>query len=244
MTKFKILKVRDEADKAHKSLPLLYDLPMRISISGKSQYSGKSTIIFNLLVNPAFNYQKYFLPENIFFITNNKVDNKMRILTSEEVLDIPDSNIMPYNEEDLEILYDYLEQSHIQEPGVQKLLIFDDIAASGDLKAKVAGVMSKFMMNGRHILCSLIITTQKQSLLGTNIRSNLTGAIIFNTSLKELELIELDHNFLKSKKAFISMFRDNVKDKRDFIVVNYSNKKDEMYLDKHFNPIDISKYED
>ena len=40
------------------------------------------------------------------------------------------------------------------------------------------------------------------------------------------------------------MFRDNVKEKRDFIVVNYSNKKDEMYLDKNFNPIDTSKYED
>ena len=33
------------------------------------------------------------------------------------------------------------------------------------------------------------------------------------------------------------MFRKYVKEKHDFLVINYSNKKSEMYLDKNFNVI-------
>jgi hypothetical protein len=36
---------------------------------------------------------------------------------------------------------------------------------------------------------------------------------------------------------FIDMFRTNVLDKRDFIVVNYDNKIENLYLDKDFNAI-------
>jgi len=244
MTKsFKILKVKDKTDNYHKENGLLFDLPFKLAIIGKSQYSGKSTIIFNLLMNPSFNYQKYFLPENIYFITNNKIDAKMNLLT--EALDIPDSNVMNYNEESLEILYDYLEDQYLSEKTKkQKLIVFDDVAPSGELKGKQAGIISKFMMVGRHLLINQIYTSQKTSLLGTNIRSNLTGAIIFSTTLKELELLELDHNLLNSRKGFIQMFRSNVTDKRDFLVINYSNSKDNMYMNKFFEPIDITPYND
>jgi hypothetical protein len=58
-------------------------------------------------------------------------------------------------------------------------------------------------------------------------------------SNKELELAETDFNFLESgKKAdFIKLFRKVVKDKRDFLAINFTNKPDEIYLDKNFIPI-------
>jgi len=88
-------------------------------------------------------------------------------------------------------------------------------------------------MNGRHAGLSSIFTTQKYSLLGTNIRSQLTGALLGNASSKEIELIETDLNFI-NKKDFIKMYRANT-NKRDFLVVNFTN--DTMYMDKNFNNI-------
>ena len=60
--------------------------------------------------------------------------------------------------------------------------------------------------------------------------------------MKERELFEADNNYLQSKKQFFRMLDDNLKGKRDWIYVNYSNEKDKFYLDKDFNVIDTSKY--
>ena len=60
--------------------------------------------------------------------------------------------------------------------------------------------------------------------------------------MKERELFESDNNYLQSKKQFFKMLDDNLKGKRDWIYVNYSNEKDKFYLDTDFNVIDTSKY--
>ena len=99
-------------------------------------------------------------------------------------------------------------------------------------------MVSRIAMNGRHINLSSIFTTQKCSLLSTGLRNNITGAILFGTSTKELELIEQDLNFLESKKQFMSMFRRVTKTKRSFLVVNFSNDDlEERYLDSNFEPV-------
>ena len=51
----KILKVADSADTFHKEMPV-FDIPFKILINGKSQLSGKTTIVLNLLLNPDFKY--------------------------------------------------------------------------------------------------------------------------------------------------------------------------------------------
>ena len=42
-----ILKIRDKTDSYYTKLKDIFDLPMRLVIVGKSQLSGKSTIILN-----------------------------------------------------------------------------------------------------------------------------------------------------------------------------------------------------
>lgn len=66
-----------------------------------------------------------------------------------------------------------------------------------------SGIISKIAMNGRHINLRSIFTTQKYSLLGTGLRNNITGAILFATSFKELDLIEADLNYLEDKRRLI-----------------------------------------
>jgi len=236
MTKFEILKVRDPSDKNHIKIPILADLPFKLAIVGRSQVSlGKTTIILNLFLRDKY-YKKYFDGINIYIISNNAVDKKLKILMEE--LEIPDSNFMEYDEDKLDALYDVLEEEHIEEKKkLQKLIIFDDVAYSNGLKGSQTGVISKIVMNGRHILLNSIFTTQKYSLLGTNLRSQLTGIFIGSTSTKELELIETDMNYLEDKKKFMKLMRENTKS-RNFVFINFTNTEDQgMYLNSNFEKI-------
>ena len=234
--KFEILKVRDPSDKNHIKVDILADLPFKLAIVGKSQVSlGKTTIILNLFLRDKY-YKKYFKGDNIYIISNNSVDKKLEIMMEE--LDIPACNFMTYDEAKLDALYDILEEEHIEEKvKKQKLIIFDDVAYSNGLKGSQTGIISKICMNGRHILLNSIFTTQKYSLLGTNLRSQLTGIFIGSTSTKELELIETDMNYLEDKKKFMKLMRDNTKN-RDFVFINFTNTDEQgMYLSSTFEKL-------
>jgi len=239
MNKKTILKVKDKADSYYSKMDL-FDLPMRLLVNGKSQLSGKTNFILNLLLRSTF-YRSSFSGENIFIVSNNKLDNKYKILMTEK--DIPSENYMPYNEEELEILYEQLEDEFLEEidegkKPSNKIIIFDDVAYGSHLKKTQGGIISKMIMNGRHLNLSSIYCSQKYSLLGTNIRTNVTGAVLFNTSQKELELIADDFNYLEKKKDFIKMFRDNTAEKHSFMVVNFTaDNRNEMYLNNKFEPI-------
>ena len=235
----KILKVKDKNDSYYTKLKDIFDIPMRLLIVGKSQLSGKTNLILNLILRNEF-YRNKFDGENIFIVTNNKLDNKLKILRKEK--DIPDENVMPFDEDDLEDLYEQLEDEFLEDVEKKKkpsnkLIIFDDVAYSGSLKNKTAGVISKIVMNGRHANISSIFTTQKFSLVSTGVRSNVTGAILFNNSQKELELISDDYNYLESKKEFIKIFRKTTEKRNSFMVVNFTNDKPDMYMDSEFKPI-------
>tara|TARA_R110000782_G_scaffold16896_3_gene47929 strand:- start:918 stop:1625 length:708 start_codon:yes stop_codon:yes gene_type:complete len=229
----KIYKVIDTTDKNHIKHPI-FDLPFKLAIVGKSQISlGKTSIVLNMLLRDEF-YKKQFKGENIWIVTNNKLDNKLKILKKEK--DIPDENFMVYDEMALEDLYEMIEDEFQEEKKKQqRLIIFDDVAYSGDLKSKESGIVSKIVMNGRHAGLSSIFTSQKYSLLGTNIRSQLTGAMLGNASLKEIELISTDLNFLSNPKEFMRMYKAHTNG-RDFLVLNFTN-DDSYYMDKEFNTI-------
>ena len=92
-------------------------------------------------------------------------------------------------------------------------------------------------MNGRHANISTIFTTQKYSLISTGVRSNVTGAILFGNSAKELELMTEDYNYLNDRKLFHKMYRSATKERNSFLVVNFSNDGENMYLDSQFKPI-------
>ena len=237
---YKILKVRDKNDSYYTPIERLFDLPFRLLINGKSQLSGKTTIILNLLLNPVFGYDKLFDGDDIYIVSNNKLDNKLALMADK--LDIPEGNRFEYDEDYLEILYDDMEESFMEETmeggkPQNRLVIFDDCGYSGSLKNKQAGIISKMICNGRHLNLSQIYTSQRFSQVSTTLRTNLTGAILFNTSMKELELITEDMNYMSTKKEFIKTFREVTKEPRQFMVVNFSNKPEDMYMNSEFKPI-------
>lgn len=233
----KILKVSDESDKFHKAMPI-FDIPFKILINGKSQLSGKTTIILNILLNPEFGYHDKFDGDDIYIISDNKLDNKLKMLA--DYKEIPDGNIMSYDENVLDNLYDDLEEKFLEEKEEgnikNRIIILDDLGYSGSLKNKNFGIISKLVSNGRHLNLSQIYTSQRFSMISTTVRSQLTGAILFNTSAKEVELIAEDFNYLDNKKEFVKMFRRETKNARGFLVVNFTNKNG-LYMDDTFSTI-------
>ena len=234
----KILKVKDSSDAFHKKMKT-FDLPFKILINGKSQLSGKTTIILNLLMNPQFEYNNLFEGKHIYIVSDNKLDNKLKLLS--EFMEIPEGNIMSYNEGDLTRLYDTLEEDFLIEKAdndiSNRLIIMDDIGYSGNLgKNKQFGIISKLVSNGRHLNLSQIYTSQRITMTSSTLRSNLTGLIAFNASSRELDIISEDFNYLDTRREFNKMFRDHTQGARDFIVLNFTGDQG-LYYDKEFKPI-------
>ena len=237
----KMYKVIDNAQNYYIDKKNLVNLCVRMIVCGASERSGKSNLILNLLLRPEF-YLNDFKGENIFIISPSlKNDNKLKKLI--EVKDIPAENLMDeFDETAVTELYKILQEEYEEaidqgEKPEHKLIIMDDIAYSGDLKAMSFGIISKMACNGRHSLINFIITAQKYTQIPTVLRENANCSIFFSCSNKQLALIEEDHNFLSNKKQFYDMFREATGEKHSFFVVNYTNPKDEMYQNSEFEII-------
>ena len=238
---YNILKVRDKNDSYYTPIENLFDLPMRLLINGKSQLSGKTTIILNLLLSPEFPYYGKFDGDDIYIVSNNNLDNKLDMMAKK--LEVPEQNRFMFDEDHLEILYEDWEESFKEETmdggkPANRLIIFDDCGYSGSLKSyKKQNIVDKLICNGRHMNLSQIYTSQRFSQCSTTLRTNLTAAILFNTSAKELDLITDDMNYMAKSKDFINMFREHTKERRSFLVVNFSNPPDKLYMNQNFQPI-------
>jgi hypothetical protein len=236
-----IYKVKDQAETYYTKKDIIFDIPFRLLIVGKSQLSGKSNILVNLLLRDEF-YNNDFDGSNIFLVSPS-ITNDEKLKKIIKVKEIPEENLfLEYDEDVLKELYQMLQDEYEEakangEKPQNKLIIFDDMSYNGALKAKQHGIINKIFSNGRHINLSIITTAQKYSDLLTSSRENANGAIFFNCSNKQLELIEADHNYLGSKKEFMNMFRKVMDEKHSFLVVNYTNPKEQRYLNKDFDVI-------
>ena len=246
MSKYSIYKVIDKAESYYTKKDIIFDLPMRLLIVGKSQFSGKSNLLVNLMCRDEF-YNKDYAGEDIFIVSPSIYsDAKLEKLV--KVKNIPETNLMEeYDEEILIALYDLLEQEYKENVEdkirpTNKIIIFDDCSFSGVFKKKIFGIISKIFCNGRHINLSVIITSQKYTDLSKTSRDNCSGLIIFDTSNDVLEKIEKENNrLLGGRKEFMLMARQVLEEPYSFLVVNFSNTKESRYLDKNFNPITPNK---
>ena len=235
--KLKLYKMIDKTDSNTTEKDIIDNVPFRMILCGRSGL-GKTSIIGGLLLLPNF-YKNDFLGERIFLFSPMKNDYKMSVIVKEK--DIPADNIFTeYDDDVLNALYDSLVDEYEEnlEDGVKdkkklnSLIILDDMSFDGSLKSGMYNAINRVFMNGRKHLINIIISSQKYSQISTGQRSNATSIFFYNSSMKERELFEADNNYLQTKKQFFKMLDDNLKNKRDFIYVNYSNEKDKFYLDK------------
>lgn len=238
-----IYRVKDAKEKHYKDKGLLFNLPFRILLVGKSQFSGKSSCIVNLLLQDDGRlYKNEFEGDNIYIFSGSlKTDNKIKLLISQ--FDVPESNCFDeYDEDALEAIYEIVEEQFQEaienkEKPPNSLIILDDMSFSGALKSKNAGQINRIFSNGRHINLSIIATAQKYSQLHTCMRENCSGCIIWECSNKQLEMISEDHNNYENKKDWLKMVRKRTSEPHSFFVINYSNKPHERFLTMSFEPI-------
>ncbi len=245
--KLEIYKVKDKNEKYYTKKPIISDLPARICIVGKSQLSGKTNFLVNLLCRNDF-YGNDFDGKNIFLISGS-VGNDSKLQTLIIQKQIPSENIFSeYDEELMEALYELIQDEFEEALENNKtpkntLIIFDDMSFGGIFKGKNFGVINKMFSNGRHINLSCILTAQKYSDIATSQRENMTMGIFFNCSEKQLEQITEDINYQTDKKNFKEKFRSACKEKHSFFVVNFTNPAETMYMNKNFEAIYFGQLE-
>ncbi len=245
--KLKILKVKDKTDKNVVKLDKLFDVNFRLLLVSRSG-GGKSNFLTNIILNDKLKYKNIFDGDDIFiFAPNIMADEKMRTIIEEK--DIEERNLFETIDDDtLQVLYESLiEEFHEAvaegEKPRQKLIVIDDFGFSGQFSNQNRfGMIQKLFCNSRKFGISIVVLIQQYSQASNTIRSNSTGLVIFNQSNAELELIEKENNYLQTKKQFINMFRDNVREKHDALIINYSNNFEQMYLSRDFEEIDYVKY--
>jgi len=246
MSELKIYKMNDKSDSFTTKKKIIFDIAFRLIITGKTG-TGKTSALGSLLLLPQF-YKNDFKGDNIYIFSALVNDFKMeQIIKSKK---IPEMNIFTgFDDELLNALYDKLVEEAKEDVARKKkirntLIILDDVSFDGSLRNGLYNAVSRVFMNGRKQNISIIITAQYFSHILPSVRANASGAILYNTNDKQLDLINDDYNFINvekgsNKSMFKKMFRDNVKEIHDFIVVNFSNKRDELYLNKDFKPINI-----
>tara|TARA_R110000744_G_scaffold47172_2_gene103941 strand:+ start:1042 stop:1770 length:729 start_codon:yes stop_codon:yes gene_type:complete len=240
-----VLKVRDPFSK-YKIKHKMFDIPFSLIIVGKSELSGKTNFITNLLLNKQFGYEGVWNGEDIYIISAS-IHNDHKIKVIKRNLEIPSANMMEiYDNMLLTEIYGMIKDNYelaVQEnmKPVQSLMIFDDISYGRTLKKK-GSIIEKIFSNGRHLLISVITTCQSYTSLLTECRENSKGVILFDMSSRQLELVMDDHNSV-DRKQFKKAYRDCAsKEPYSFMVVNYSNHPNERFLNKHFEPINFENY--
>lgn len=239
----KIQKIKDVFDKSYKQKGLLFNMPFRIGLVGRSGM-GKTNMLINLL-NDDF-YGKDFESDDIYIVSGSlATDDKIKNLV--EKRKIPLENLYNgYKEQEMHELYDNLSTNYKVSLFENKkpdhsLIIFDDISFSNSLKDKSGGMIDKFSCNSRKFIVNIIFTAQKYTQYSTCLRENLSGIICASCSDRQLESISEDFNYIGDKKMFREMFRKMTDDKFSFFVANLTNDKKDRYLSDTFEPICVCK---
>jgi len=239
MKPIQIYKCKDFKEKYYKNKGHLFNLPARLLLVGKSQFSGKSSMILNLLCQDDERLYKNDF-DNIF-IFSNSIDTDTKIKNIIKNQSIPEENLnKDYDEDMIQAIYDLTEEEYRQaieagEKPPHTLIILDDIGDKSKSRGK-NNIIDEIYTRGRHINLSIFILLQKYTMASMTQRENASGLIIWDTSDKQLETISDEHSIFP-KKDFKKMFRTVTHDPYSYMIINYSNNKKNRYLNKNFLPV-------
>jgi hypothetical protein len=215
-----IIKVED--DYVSGPHPNLLSMPFSLLIIAPKG-SGKTVLLHNLLI---WYYKMFDLV--LIFSPTIFIDIKWRKLV--EQLDIDEEQLFErYIDAELtnimEKIKNFNEGKDKNKEKVRVLILFDDIIEQLPRGLKECA-LNKLAFNHRHYNISHIILSQSFKKIDCNIRTNTTGIILFNTdnSNERFKITEeLCGNI--GKKKFAELYYQCVKEKYNFMFLNYDTRK-------------------
>jgi len=208
---------------------ILPNHPSRALFSGPSG-SGKTNLLINLLITKHFLFNYY---DTIHvFSPSYANDDSFRIFEKLYSKILPNGlvskkikteiKIHPKVEED--IILDVIDSQakYIEEHDIDKsdkiLMIFDDCINEKVMKGKA---ITSLFFRGRHVNCSIWVTTQSYMKLDRSLRLQLTNVFVFSPSPSEVKrLVDEQRNSSVSASQLESIIVYATKKKNDFLHIN------------------------
>lgn len=220
----------------------LWDLPARLALVGRSEASGKTTWLLNMLLR--FYDPSPWKGKNIYIISGTaSADRKVKMLQGS--LEIPHENIFGrYSDATLTKIYDTIKKRHATNPEEHSLVLLDDVTQH--LQAtNNGGTLGEMAFAIRHQLGSVVLLTQKWTMVPTGLRENLSGAVVWGCAQRQVSALANDLNRFDTSAAFHRMVKNcTTGHPHNFLVVRLNKPVSEMYLDTNFDPINTEGDED
>ena len=243
---YKLWKVRDASDKdyIHKD-ETIPDAPVRALVLGRSQLSGKSSLIFNYLCRDDL-MKNYYDPENIYIVSQS-LDTDPKLNTMINYLEIPRTNCFGFYDEGLiEKIYEEVREIYLEgksrKKTIHSCIIIDDCSFGNNFTSRKSGIVARIFQNGRHVCCSCWLSAQHYSDIPTAVRNNATACYIFQMNRRQTDAIVEDHSYI-DPKIFKKKFIETTSEPHSFMFINYNNALPKRYLDSNFKFINMSEDE-
>jgi hypothetical protein len=241
--KYSIYSVKDQNEKKIKRKDGIFDLTHRLLLIGKTQ-SGKGVVATNMLLLPEY-YGNDFEGQHIYIFSKSlDFDYKTKLMIKQK--DIPKQNLFKGLDNDtLGAVLDFIEEQYIEaeengENPPHSLIIMDDVMENLKEKDKNSAVNELFV-RGRHLNISTWVFLQYYSRLPIIARTNSNGLVLFELPKKQIDIIAEEHSYLSNNKDFYKLYTRATHDKHSFFVINYTNDKENRYLNSNFEKIDLEK---
>tara|TARA_R110000824_G_scaffold340739_3_gene527233 strand:+ start:5258 stop:6016 length:759 start_codon:yes stop_codon:yes gene_type:complete len=221
----------DEKDESI-PLPLPQQLNFFLLINGRPG-SGKTSLILNLIAKRGKLYNKKF--DRVFVFSPSLIT-----MSNNPFEDLPDNQLhTDLTEENLTMALE-----DIKDSGEKILFILDDVVNDMKKSAVIQTLLSKMLMNRRHLAgsggsVSFIITTQVYNKVPAPIRKTASHIIIYHTkNKKELDTI-YDELIIVPIKDFYDILKFCFDKKHNFIYIDVDKSYDKMFH-KNFNPLEFN----
>jgi hypothetical protein len=220
----------------------LWDLPARLALVGRSEASGKTTWLLNMLLR--FYDPSPWKGKNIYIISGTATaDRKVKMLQGS--LGIPNENIFGrYSDATLTKIYDNIKKQHATNPDEHSLVLLDDVTQYLQASNN-GGTLGEMAFAIRHQLGSVVLLTQKWTMVPTGLRENLSGAVVWGCAQRQVSALANDLNRFDTAAAFHRMVKNcTTGHPHNFLVVRLNKPVSEMYLDTNFNPVNTQGDDD
>jgi len=232
-TKITLSKFNFTCDEIDESIPK--PLPQMLNffmlICGRPG-SGKTTLILNLISKRGKLYNKKF--DKIYVFSPS-----LTTMKEDPFGELPPEQVhQELTEENLEEAL-----ASIRDSGEKVLFILDDVVNDMKRSAGVQRVLSKMLMNRRHLAgsggsTSFIITTQVYNKIPAPIRKTASHIIVFHTrNKKELDTI-FDELIIIPQKEFYEILKYCFSHKNKFLYIDINKPHDKMFH-KCFNQLEF-----